>query len=380
MDKKDEFENISRDIADKINKYMSENEDIKNIHDGVGMNDGGMGIERTRDMTQDIEDSVFSQDSYARKEPVIQKPYKVDIDKDFAPSPEDGPEGVYLVDEEDPEDEDEFESRNDPRTDEFDDEYYDDDEDFDDEDEFGDEDYDDEDDDDGGSRRKSGAVIAAVITAAVIFVALVLWVFLFDGLGIKKNREAAETTPEETSAADVISCSVSDRQELTAPAEIVLESAQGLRMYYTLDGSDPSISSRRYIEPVEITESSIKGHEAQYTLKVVSYTSNSIKSGELEVTFKVSVEAVEPPHISPQSGNYDTERDIVVVAEDGADIYYTYDGSTPSVFSTLYNGPVRMEKGNRIFSAIAVKNGRESEPATAIFNFEIGRASCRERV
>ena len=62
----------------------------------------------------------------------------------------------------------------------------------------------------------------------------------------------------------------------------------------------------------------------------------------------------------------------------GATIYYTTDGSMPTIYSNEYLGlPILFnQNGKFTLRAIAVKNGMKNSAELA----EIGRASCRERV
>lgn len=77
---------------------------------------------------------------------------------------------------------------------------------------------------------------------------------------------------------------------------------------------------------------------------------------------------VQTPVISPDAGEYENQVSISIsCATNGASIYYTTDGSTPSMESALYEGEFTLTESSTI-SAIAVKDGfTASEVATATF-------------
>ena len=216
-------------------------------------------------------------------------------------------------------------------------------------------------------KKKNTALIVGVIVCACVAVALIIvCLFVFGVFGGKEEES------EETVQADVITCSVTDGSQYSAPLEITLESASGYRMYYTLNGSSPSTSSTQYSGTITLDESYIEDDEGtEITLRVVSYSENSIKSTEIEVIFTLVYGEVTSPEISPSSGNYDSATSITITAQSGAKIYYTTDGTTPTESSNLYTGSFDMERGNTVISAIAVKNGVTSSVATAVYNLDI---------
>lgn len=77
---------------------------------------------------------------------------------------------------------------------------------------------------------------------------------------------------------------------------------------------------------------------------------------------------VQTPVISPDAGEYEDQVSVSIsCATNGASIYYTTDGSTPSMESALYEGEFTLTESSTV-SAIAVKDGfTASEVATATF-------------
>lgn len=81
---------------------------------------------------------------------------------------------------------------------------------------------------------------------------------------------------------------------------------------------------------------------------------------------------VNPPTISPDGGNFATSQQVKLIHADADAIYYTLDGTTPTTSSTLYSAPFTINATTTV-TAIAVKDGVSSSPATATFtNIGVG--------
>lgn len=87
--------------------------------------------------------------------------------------------------------------------------------------------------------------------------------------------------------------------------------------------------------------------------------------------FKYDASASVPsaPIFSKQSGIYTAPFTLTISAEDGAEIYYTVDGSDPSENSLKYVGGLEIDK-TMVIKAIAIKNGVKSEFASAEYQIE----------
>ena len=74
---------------------------------------------------------------------------------------------------------------------------------------------------------------------------------------------------------------------------------------------------------------------------------------------------VSKPTFSPAAGRYEEAQTVTICCEtEGATIYYTLDGTTPTASSTAYSEPLTISETTTI-KAIAVKDGEESEVSTA---------------
>ena len=107
--------------------------------------------------------------------------------------------------------------------------------------------------------------------------------------------------------------------------------------------------------------------------RFTTYTSTQ-KPAYLYVRGAATTQTVATPVFSPGEGTYTSSQTVTITCEtEGASIYYTLDESDPTTASTLYTGPVFIDKDEEVVElrAIAVKEGMaDSEIASAVYLFE----------
>lgn len=117
-------------------------------------------------------------------------------------------------------------------------------------------------------------------------------------------------------------------------------------IYYTLDGSEPSKESEKYITPFEVTG------EATIKVKVISNYFNSkttsLKTDKLRVL---------PPIVTPHNV-YFTDTIIVNLSNeiDAVEMYYTLNGTKPDDKSQMYKGPIYIKNSSQL-KTVAYKRG-----------------------
>lgn len=84
------------------------------------------------------------------------------------------------------------------------------------------------------------------------------------------------------------------------------------------------------------------------------------------VTYEESASTVSPPVFSLPEGTYTTPQNVEITAGDGASIYYTIDGETPTAESLLYTTAIPVATTTTI-KAIAIKDGNSSTVVTATY-------------
>lgn len=241
--------------------------------------------------------------------------------------------------------------------------------------------------------RRKKQTAAKIITVLVIFVivaAAAIGVLALLGTFNRTDNPAGNTASQQNAS---LTCNLSGGEVYSDPVEVSISNSVEGNIFYTLDGTEPSIDSKMYTGPFEISSSDIKRTYPEVTLRAVSFSSTSEKSGDLNITFSLEYDEsvakaikkeeqetttqeekkeLSVPLVSPGSGNYYEDTEITVSSPDGADIYYTYDGSMPDESSSRYMGPVKMIPGSNTFSAVCILDGERSEVTTYLYTLEYG--------
>ncbi len=128
------------------------------------------------------------------------------------------------------------------------------------------------------------------------------------------------------------------------------------RIYYTVNGDDPNDGSILFENEIVLDS------EGTYNVKAVAVNSFGIASAVAQSEYVIEKGAPSPPEIMEPSGEYNQNTMIVAVAQAGCSIFYTTDGSDPTMDSTQYISPITMPVGSSHFRFISFDNeGAASE-------------------
>ncbi len=127
----------------------------------------------------------------------------------------------------------------------------------------------------------------------------------------------------------------------TTPQEVELSCGySGASIYYTTDGSEPTESSRLYIDFIPISSTT--------TIRAKAFKADWMPSSE-SVEIYTIIETVATPVFSPASGTYITALEVeLTCATPDAVIHYTTDGSDPTEDSFAYASPISVNETTSI--------------------------------
>lgn len=126
-------------------------------------------------------------------------------------------------------------------------------------------------------------------------------------------------------------------------------------IYYTLDGSEPTLNSVVYKRPITL-------EEGEYTLRAIAVNTKGMISPEIQKKYTIQLEVPSAPSVFPDSGTYQEPTDILIEVPIGNTVYYTFDGSMPSNKSKKYTRPIPMRLGTNTLTCITYDlNGKVSE-------------------
>ncbi|MDR2712318.1 MAG: chitobiase/beta-hexosaminidase C-terminal domain-containing protein, partial [Clostridiales bacterium] len=144
----------------------------------------------------------------------------------------------------------------------------------------------------------------------------------------------------------------------------------GSSLYYTLDGTTPTILGTPYVPGTAIMIDSSK------TLKAIAVKTGMISSNALQETYTINLPKVATPVASPVAGSYNSPQYInLTCATLGAEIRYTVNGSEPTEFSSLYAGTINVSSSTTI-KAKAFKAGVIASE-TASFSYIISLSATK---
>ena len=189
----------------------------------------------------------------------------------------------------------------------------------------------------------------------VAVVVLAFCVTLFNGCGGGTNTGGgggSQTTPMATPVVNPATSTLT-----TSSTSVTLTDATaGATIYYTTDGTTPTTASAKYSAPFPMAcpDGAVNAITIKAYAPAIDVNHTDSPSASATYTFQVPVAT---PTISPAAGNIAAGTTVTITdATSGATIYYTVDGSTPSVSTIKYVGPFTVNTSETV-KALAVGYG-----------------------
>jgi glycosidase len=138
-------------------------------------------------------------------------------------------------------------------------------------------------------------------------------------------------------------------------------------IYYTTNGTDPSVSSPIYSVPITISTAT--------TVKALAKDANNMLSA---IAASAYTFVISPPSVtaSPDAGNYPSYPINVsltaISPKTPVVLYFTTDGSTPTTSSTVYSSPINLGVGGvaKTLKVLAIDNLGQTSVTTFNYTFE----------
>ena len=146
-----------------------------------------------------------------------------------------------------------------------------------------------------------------------------------------------------------------------APLTVSLSTVTpGASIYYTTNGNLPTTASTLYTGPFSLTSSA--------TVMAKAVTAGMLDSPVASATFNLNQPTAAMPVISPNGGSHTGPVTVTLSsATSGASIYYTTNGTTPTIASFLYAGPFTLTSGATVIAKAVASGMTESPVASALF-------------
>ena len=147
------------------------------------------------------------------------------------------------------------------------------------------------------------------------------------------------------------------------------DATAGSVIYYTTDGSAPTVNSAKYAAPLTIS--------ATTTVNAIAVATGFSNSAVASATYTITLPAAATPVFSPAPGTFTSVQTVALSdATAGAPIYYTIDGTTPTTASMRYTTPIAVNSTTTINAiAGAVTGYNNSAVASGTFTINLPPAA-----
>lgn len=132
------------------------------------------------------------------------------------------------------------------------------------------------------------------------------------------------------------------------------------KIYYTMDGSEPTENATQYTAPIIL-------ENGDYFIKAVFVNEKGVFSDVVSKEYHIENDVIDAPEVSLLGGDYFFPISIEILNDD-EEVYYTTDGTDPTYSSHVYTGPIPMPLGKSTFRFAKIVNGVTGTVAERKYN------------
>ena len=165
-------------------------------------------------------------------------------------------------------------------------------------------------------------------------------------MAMKTNMTNSAVATKSVTVGQVATPTIANADTAGGQQVSITSGTTGATIYYTIDGTAPTVSSTKYTASFKLT--------ATKTVKALAVKTGMVNSAV--ATKSVTVSQVATPVISPSTTTFSGTVSVTLSSTSGATIYYTTNGSNPTTASTPYNSPFTISATTTV-KAVAIKNG-----------------------
>ena len=196
---------------------------------------------------------------------------------------------------------------------------------------------------------------------------LVVVAFLSGCAGLVTSSDVVPN-PKPTSTAATPVITPATGTYAGAQTVTITDATAGATIYYTKDGTTPTVNSTPYTGSSSVS--------ATTTVKAIASGGGFASSAVAASVITINLPVAATPVIAPATGSYTGTQTVTITdATAGTTIFYTKDGTTPTVNSAMYTGSFSVSATTTV-EAIAVASGfTNSAVATSVISISAATAA-----
>jgi N-acetylneuraminic acid mutarotase len=146
------------------------------------------------------------------------------------------------------------------------------------------------------------------------------------------------------------------------------DSTAGATIYYTTNGSAPTVSSAVYTSAITVASSE--------TLQAIATAIGFSTSAVASASYTIAQPAAATPAFSLPAGTYASAQSVTISdSTAGATIYYTTNGTTPTISSAVYSGTITVSATETIEAMATASGYSPSAVETASYTINLPAAA-----